>query len=997
VDLSFLLTYRLLYTYSECPPGLLAHQEVRAEMAVPQPDPEQTERLLFLSSEADDRFSTTINDFYASVRQQCQTTLELHAFANGSLSPLQTNQLVVASQEANTNLGDSMRALYQCFGEQKDAKARALSALASEHGFFKLNNALLLKESHELIAQDNELQKMHLTTHSECENLKKQVANLDSERTDLLNRATTAERQQKLLQSNLDHKTRQYSQSQTSVLGLEGQVRQLDRSLVDDHTKLEDEKPRSAELQASIEQLKSNVESLEQALSQSNGYLKVHVEHADTQQTTIDSLKRQVQELGSSLESTRSELDEKKREIRDQQGAAMRTARKEKELEQILQSTKECLAIEKNLSNAGQASTATLTMKLQELEHSLDEVRLETRNENDRHVAQQQNLEELLRQSNDSLEDYMDRCKSQSASIGNLRHQARHLGSSLEVTRKALENEIQQSNIWQASAEELGTTAKQLEASLHFASDCLQDGKSRCNVHQASIGSLTANVRNLEQSLHRANMDLEKHKQENQGSIVSMEANAQKLEKTLELTRSDLGEKRARCISQAASINGLNAKVQASRDDLTKSRQRCKAQQLSITSLSNLKQELEKSLQASRDDLEAKFQLYSSQQPYIDSLKDTERELQRSLRESQAETQAEKDRCITQQSSIAGMERELQELKVEFESTRGQLGLLRAESEMNYSLMALRAILQQLVPAERYGSDLESDSESNSEADPETEYESTAEASGIPSDILGTRCYQSSDDDEQERFIYQLPMLYEEDCKRPDCDEYDRDGYDCQSDYVVKFGNRTCLNAAQTEHIRTLVLASSEKLVWVDPGSSKWLRSSTRPDYPGVSEGRDLAGLGLIDQIVDSMIKPCESVYVARSARKRGPYKPKPWEDPEYGLRAMKKRVALYWSKWYQTACPEHGSTPEDIPCRAGTGRKRQNNDELESESRQQTKRRAGFSIANPIDLSTASDTGGTHSSLREEDEAEQTQHMPGRSTILMRPSASWAFTRQKR
>ena len=82
-SLSFLHTHHLLYTNPDYSPDLLAHQEVQAEMEASLPDPEQTKRLLSLSSQADDKFSTTINDFYASVRQQCRTTVDLHDFANG--------------------------------------------------------------------------------------------------------------------------------------------------------------------------------------------------------------------------------------------------------------------------------------------------------------------------------------------------------------------------------------------------------------------------------------------------------------------------------------------------------------------------------------------------------------------------------------------------------------------------------------------------------------------------------------------------------------------------------------------------------------------------------------------------------------------------------------------------------------------------------------------------------------------------------------------------
>lgn len=214
-----------------------------------------------------------------------------------------------------------MRALFKCFQEQKDAKAKALSALATQHGFFRDSNVLLLRESRELLAQDNELQKIHRTTHSECEDLKKHVASLKSEQTNLLDRATIAEKQQSLLQADFNHKTRQYEQSQTSVLDLEGRVRQLDRSLLADRTKLEDEKQRNAELQTSDEHLQSNVETLEQALSQSNDCLKINVEHVDTQQIVNDGLKRQVQGLESFLETARRELDDKTRKIMDQEDA----------------------------------------------------------------------------------------------------------------------------------------------------------------------------------------------------------------------------------------------------------------------------------------------------------------------------------------------------------------------------------------------------------------------------------------------------------------------------------------------------------------------------------------------------------------------------------------------------------------------------------------------------------------------------------------------------
>ena len=1039
-------------------------------MEGPRADPEQTERLLFLSSQADDKFSVTINEFYASVRQQCQITAALHGFANGNLSLSQSNRLVVASQEATTNLQDRMRALYQSFESQKDAKARALSALASEHGFFKMNNALLLEESHELIAHDNELQKMHSTTHSECEDLKKQVASLESERTSLLKRATTAEKQQNLLQVDIDHKTRQYNQSQTSVLGLEKQVRQLDRSLLVDRTNLEDEKLRNAGLQTSVEKLQSNVESLEQELSQSNDCLKVHVEHVDTQQTVNDGLKRQVQELESSLETARRGLDDKERKIMDLENSTRELDSRINELEQTLCSAKDCLAIEKSLSNAGQVSTGALTLKVHELEDALKAARQDIRNEIDRHVAQQQNLERSLGLSNNALEAYMDRCKSQQASIESLSQEAQRLESSLEVAQKALEDEIQRHAIRQTSAEELETTAKQLKASLHVASDGLQDEKSRCNVYQASIVSLTANVRSLEQSLHLAHMNLEKQKRNAQNSIFSAESNVQRLEKTLDLTRKDLKDKAMRCVAPEASVIHSD----------------------------ELRKELEKSLQVSRDDLEAKVQLYNSQQPYIDSLKNTERDLQRSLLKSQMETRAQKDRCTTQQSSIAQMAGELQELKVELESTRGRLerakqlystqddgsgfglntqqledgsgcdtapmdlaqgqstpdessrsqpinpavsgdtlasgedsqlevvkrlhselaettqslqlyqnaigaitdhslerhlqlpcttftqdlsklrrdseratevvrncpALLRAQTETRYNSMVVETILQQLLSDESCRTSGTSDSDTDSEA------------IEVPSRFIGARYLQSNAKEMQNRGSEPSPILYEESCGESNCDgdssetDYNQLRTNCQGRYVVKYLDEVCLNAMQTERLRTLVWNSAQNAHW-NARCPKWLESTTRVKYPGESEEKTLAGLSLIEQIVDSMLNP-------PGPRRR----PRRWvkscpPDPLRGLKVIKQRVALYWYKCYATASAKHASTRDDAVPQTNTVRKRHISVELDHESQRHSKRHKRLSAADAIIVSKHSDSSPRQSNS----EVKQDQRLRGSST----------------
>jgi len=227
------------------------------------------------------------------------------------------------------------------------------------------------------------LQQSYNIAQLQCEDLRRQVADLESERTRLQDHVAMSEKQQNLLQVHIDNRTRQYNERQLLVGSLEEQVQHLEGSLAADRTQFEDEKRRNIELQASVVKLKSNVDTLEHALSQSNDCLKVHVEHVDAQQNTNDNPRRQAEELKICLESARREIADNKQEIMDQHEASRRLGSKVKELERSLQSTKDCLDNEKSLSNAGQASTATLTMEIHQLEHSLNEARKEITSEMD--------------------------------------------------------------------------------------------------------------------------------------------------------------------------------------------------------------------------------------------------------------------------------------------------------------------------------------------------------------------------------------------------------------------------------------------------------------------------------------------------------------------------------------------------------------------------------------------------------------------------------------
>jgi chromosome segregation ATPase len=1023
-------------------------------MAEPQPDPEQTERLLFLSSQADDKLSTTINELPLSVRRQFQTTEALHALANaessGRLSPSQTQQLLVASQEASGDLEQRMRALYKCFEEQRDGKAKALSALATDNCFFVRNNAILLRECQEVIAQDTDLQQFYDTAQLQCEALRKQVTNLETERTSLQDHAATADKQQSLLQVQIDHRIRQYNKGQTVVSSLEEQVRQLEGSLDLNRTKLEDEKRRTAEMQTSIGKLEANVGTLEQALSQSNNCLKVHVEHVDIQQATNDTLESQVEELGISLELARREIADNKQKIKSEQDAANGLDSKLKRLEQSLQSTNDCLENEKSLSNAGHASTAALTMRVHQLEHLLKEARQETINENDRHITQEKYLERSLHQSSNSLEAYMDRCNSQRTSIDSLSHENQQLENSLEVANKALEDEKVRSAVTQASVEELRVATKRLETSLHAVSDCLADQSNRCSMHQASVASLTANVCNLEQSLHLTRMDLEKHERHGHDAIANLEAKMQKRKQKLDLTYEDLQEKTMRCVAQQASLFGLNKKIWFLEEtnklrcgDLQKIKQRCSAQQLSIKTQDKLRHELEKALQSSRKNLEDKAQLYSSQHDYIASLKDTGNKVQQSLDSSRRETQEVKNCCATQKTAIAGLKSRLQELEIQLESTRDRLE--RAEQRRNdptsgksyrnldawqledvvegntagtelapedmaadqtstsqlaiacsakegawppgeemlsdtkHSMMVLSVILRYLAPAY----DLQSDSESNNKSDlvsndesnpesdrdtvPEPDNGSTVEAR-IPNWCSGTRSLQFPDEMKQDRVKHRLPILYEEVCGDTDCE-----GHDCRGDYVVRCGNRTCLDATQTELLRKLVSDSARNFKEEYTRSSKWLKSTDRANYLGVSDEKTLAGLSLLEQILDSMITPCYPKQRYPVARKSAP---PTRTHPELGLRVMKNRVTLYWSKWYRASPTKQALTPDDTPHRANTARKRENDEDPGPDIRRPTKRHAGLSAASSLVMTTVDDTRQRQSDPGRGSEATEPEHV---------------------
>jgi uncharacterized membrane protein len=141
--------------------------------------------------------------------------------------------------------------------------------------------------------------------------------------------------------------------------------------------------------------------------------------------------------------------------------------------------------------------------------------------------------------------------------------------------------------------------------------------------------------------------------------------------------------------------------------------------------------------------------------------------------------------------------------------------------------------------------------------------------------------------------------------------------------------------------------------------------------YPGESEEKTLAGLSLIEQIVDSMLNPPGPRRRPRRSVKSCP------PDPSRGLKVIKQRVALYWYKCYATASAKHASTRDDAVSQTNTVRKRHISVELDHESQRHSKRHKGLSAADAMILSNHSDSSPRQSNS----EVKQDQRLRSSST----------------
>ena len=329
--------------------------------------------------------------------------------------------------------------------------------------------------------------------------------------------------------------------------------------------------------------------------------------------------------------------------------------------------------------------------------------------------------------------------------------------------------------------------------------------------------------------------------------------------------------------------------------------------------------------------------------------------------------------------------------------------------EMQYNLMVLRAILRHLEPEEPFISDSESDDESDIESDNESDYEYDLEgdfatgATSIPSRFLGTNYPLSTNKYRRDQVMYQFPILYRESCEKPNCEGYDYEDNECPGAYVVRYGNKTCLSATQTKQLRKVV-SESARTVRRDHPSTKWegsrfsadylaaseqkcLDSTKRADYPGASDEKTLAGLSLLEQIVESRITRGEPRMRYQAASKSAPPL---LPDPELGFKIMKDRATFYWSKWYRLSGSKHTLMPDGNSHQANTARKRHNDEEVLPGSQRQKKRSVASAAADSIAMSTVDGSSRRQSRSGERTEAAEPQHVLEESNKTL--EAAWAL-----
>lgn len=312
------------------------------------------------------------------------------------------------------------------------------------------------------------------------------------------------------------------------------------------------------------------------------------------------------------------------------------------------------------------------------------------------------------------------------------------------------------------------------------------------------------------------------------------------------------------------------------------------------------------------------------------------------------------------ESSSRTPTQDLSELRSRSENTCPPL----LESEKTYNLMVIRTILRHLSPCDRLHANLKSENGSDSE--------SGDKATGVPSRFLGISYPQSSADSEQDEVK----------------DGSDDEGQSCRGYCARRVGDKVCLIGTQFSELSKIVGNEAvglhheyqtprpperpSRTTQPNHKSRGWLRSTTRADYPGASDEKTLAGLSLIVQHVQSLLRVC------RSPR-----------DPKTGLRVLKERVLLYRSKWYQATSAKGGPTFEDKPPMANTARKRHNNDDLEVDTQRQTKRNTSTTAADAPNVSTGSDINQRHSELAEESEIEEQGHILDSSKNVQKISST--------
>jgi hypothetical protein len=643
------------------------------------------------------------------------------------------------------------------------------------------------------------------------------------------------------------------------------------------------------------------------------------MDRCNSHQVSIDSLSHEAQRLKKSLETAHEALGHEREQSAAQQASKEELGVTTARLQTSLHLASDCLEDEKSRCKMYQASIASLTAKMRSLERSLDLSRMDLNNhkrhEQDSIVkleAKVQELGQALDLARKNLEDQTIRCTAQEASMLVLNNKVSELEGANQSTRGDLRKSRQRCSVQQLSIKDLEKLKQELENALQSSRGDLKAKSQLCSSQQSYIDNFKDAERKLQQSLDASQMETQAEKDRSSSNLASYHASEKQcheLTAELELTRGRLERAEQHCNDRRIGMTDSDMDT-SQLEDIGDNH--AAGTELSVEDVAHDKTSTSQftiTLDVPEDARE------SEEKGPVEAVTHLQRELENTTNSLQIYGRVLKkivhyslegeipDTTLTQALSALRMRTER-----DSEVARTHPALLRARREQDYNSNVLKSLLRHILPDEYGKMGFESGKRQGSVSD----NEQTLEAPGVPARFLGITYSSSSADDAHDKVVDRAPIRYNGSCGDLRCEDWN-----CHGDKVAICNNKICLNAAQTGQLCTAVVLAAMELEeqydslpeWMSPTNERNCRSLIRlysmdgADYQGASERKTLAGLSLIDQIVDSMTPTCPNPSAGTKVLKYFPH------NPNRGLKIIRGRVALYRSIWCQATDAKNALT----------------------------------------------------------------------------------------